>query len=202
MRPGRSLITNTRSDRKIASGMLCVISSTVLREFIQMRCSSRFMRSRVIASSAPKGSSISSTDGSCSSARRIATRCCMPPESCHGYFCSKPCNPAISISACARLRAAAIGRPRISACSRMLSSTRRHGSSSALWNTMPTSVCGPRTAWPDTSSAPPLIGSKPATIFISVLLPQPEGPTTETNSPARMSKSSALSVSTSPSRVR
>ena len=62
--PGRSLITITRSDRKIASGMLCVISSTVFFEADQMRCSSRFICSRVIASSAPNGSSISRRRGS------------------------------------------------------------------------------------------------------------------------------------------
>ena len=182
--------------------MLCVISSTVFLAASQMRCNSRFMRSRVIASSAPKGSSISSTGGSCSNARRMATRCCMPPDSCHGYFCSKPFRPAISMSCCARARAAAIGKPRISACSRMLSITRRHGSSSAFWKTMPTSVCGPSTLRPDSSSSPPDDGSSPAIIFISVLLPQPEGPTTATNSPAWMVKSSGRSVSTSPSCVR
>ena len=37
--------------------------------------------SRVSASSAPKGSSISSTFGSQVSARAMPTLCCMPPES-------------------------------------------------------------------------------------------------------------------------
>ena len=48
------------------------------------RCSSTFMDSRVIASSAPKGSSINSIAGSWTRARTMPTRCCMPPESSHG----------------------------------------------------------------------------------------------------------------------
>ncbi len=43
-----------------------------------------FSRSRVISSSAPNGSSMSRSAGENESARAIATRCCIPPESCHG----------------------------------------------------------------------------------------------------------------------
>ena len=49
-----------------------------------------FSRSRVISSSAPNGSSISSSAGENESARAIETRCCMPPESCQGWWRSKP----------------------------------------------------------------------------------------------------------------
>ena len=42
------------------------------------------MLQRVCASSAPNGSSISKMRGSLASARAIATRCFMPPESCDG----------------------------------------------------------------------------------------------------------------------
>ena len=44
---------------------------------------------RVIASSAPNGSSSSSTDGSPASARAIATRCRCPPESSRGQRSAK-----------------------------------------------------------------------------------------------------------------
>ena len=44
------------------------------------------MCSRVISSSAPNGSSISRSAGWAASARAIATRCCIPPESCHGMW--------------------------------------------------------------------------------------------------------------------
>jgi hypothetical protein len=42
---------------------------------------------RVSASSAPNGSSISSTLGSIDSARAMPTRCFMPPEISCGYLC-------------------------------------------------------------------------------------------------------------------
>ena len=50
----------------------------------QMPSSSSCINSRVWWSRAPKGSSISSMRGPLASARAIATRCCMPPESCLG----------------------------------------------------------------------------------------------------------------------
>src|SRR5215210_6555435 len=84
MRPGLADITATRVDRKTASGIEWVTKMTVVRVRPQMPCSSRFIRSRVISSSAPNGSSIRRIDGSSASARAIATRCCMPPDSCHG----------------------------------------------------------------------------------------------------------------------
>ena len=77
-------MTSTRSARKTASGIEWVMKKTVFFFSIQMRCSSRFMCSRVMASSAPNGSSISSMAGSWIRARVIATRCCIPPESSHG----------------------------------------------------------------------------------------------------------------------
>jgi hypothetical protein len=47
--------------------------------------STRSSRSpRVCASTDANGSSMSRIDGWYASARAIATRCCMPPESCHG----------------------------------------------------------------------------------------------------------------------
>ena len=58
--------------------------TTVLPLRSQMRSSSMFSRSRVISSSAPKGSSMSRSAGENDSARAMETRCCIPPESCHG----------------------------------------------------------------------------------------------------------------------
>ncbi len=48
MRPGRGVITSTRSARNTASVVEWVMNSTVLRRSIQMRCSSTFMVSRVM----------------------------------------------------------------------------------------------------------------------------------------------------------
>ena len=81
MRPGRALMTTTRDDRKTASGIEWVTNTTVIPVCSQMRRTSWFIRSRVISSSAPNGSSISRIDGSKASARAIATRCCIPPDS-------------------------------------------------------------------------------------------------------------------------
>ena len=78
----------------------------------------------------------------------------------------------------------------------------RQGSSSAFWNTMPTLPCGLVTGSPSTRISPVDGGSRPAIIFSSVDLPQPDGPTTTTNSPSLMWKSSGRSDGTSPSRVR
>ena len=77
-------MTTTRLDRKTASGMLCVTNTMVIPVRRQMLISSAFIRSRVISSSAPNGSSINSSFGSNDRARAMATRCCMPPDSCQG----------------------------------------------------------------------------------------------------------------------
>ena len=49
-----------------------------------------FSRSRVISSRAPNGSSMSRSGGENESARAIATRCCIPPDSCQGWGSSNP----------------------------------------------------------------------------------------------------------------
>ena len=84
IRPGRGDMTTTRVERNTASEIECVTKITVEPISDQIRSSSRFRRSRVISSRAPNGSSISRSAGENESARAIATRCCMPPESCHG----------------------------------------------------------------------------------------------------------------------
>src|SRR4051812_40404792 len=51
---------------------------------------------------------------------------------------------------------------------------------------MPRSGPGPTIGWPANSIWPPLAFSKPPRMCRNVLLPQPEGPTIETNSPSSM----------------
>ena len=80
----RADITTTRVAMKIASSMSWVTNSTVLRSRSQMPSSSSCISARVWLSSAPNGSSSSRIFGSLASARAIAVRCCMPPESCFG----------------------------------------------------------------------------------------------------------------------
>src|SRR6185437_5912531 len=81
IRPGRGDITTTPSDRHTASGIEWVTKTVLVPVFAQICSSSTCSRSRVISSRAPNGSSISSSGGCTASARAIATRCCMPPES-------------------------------------------------------------------------------------------------------------------------
>ena len=139
MRPGRGDITTMRDDRNTASGIECVTNTTVRFSLSlserHRRSSCSFRRSRVISSSAPKGSSIISSLGSKPSARAIDTRCCMPPESCHGYLPSKPCRPTRSRCSKAVARAFALVRPWISSGRQTLASTVRHGNSAGAWNT-------------------------------------------------------------------
>ena len=64
-----------------------------------------------------------------------------------------------------------------------LASAVRHGSSVGFWNAMPAMLSGPATSRPLTMTVPAVGGHSPVTTFINVDLPQPEGPTTATNSP-------------------
>jgi hypothetical protein len=84
MRPGRRVITSTRSPRNTASSTLWVMKNTVLRVAAQSRASSSCKVSRVIASTAAKGSSIRITSGSAAQVRATATRWRMPPDSSCG----------------------------------------------------------------------------------------------------------------------
>src|ERR1044071_6544562 len=53
---------------------------------------------------------------------------------------------------------------------------------------MPTLASGPSTTAPPTRTAPSFAVSRPAMIFSSVLLPHPDGPTSETKLPSSASK--------------
>jgi len=84
-----------RSARKIASSTECVTSSVVMASSLQIRCSSRFRRRLVTASTDPNGSSSRRTSGPSASALAMATRWRIPPESCFGL---DPANPSIPTS--------------------------------------------------------------------------------------------------------
>ena len=103
----------------------------------QIRSSSPFRRSRVISSSAPNGSSISRRSGENESARAIETRCCIPPESCHGWCFSKPWSSTSSSISCTRPRRRRRSQPDISSGSSTLRATVRQSYSTASWKTIP-----------------------------------------------------------------
>ena len=79
-------MTKIRSARNTASAIEWVMKTMVFLVSSQISWISRFISSRVKASSAPNGSSISSSEGSTESARTIEARCCMPPESSRGIL--------------------------------------------------------------------------------------------------------------------
>ena len=79
-----------RSERVSASSWSWVTKMVVMPTSRWMRRSSTCISWRRCLSSAPSGSSSSSTLGRVTSARARATRCCCPPESCCGLRCSSP----------------------------------------------------------------------------------------------------------------
>jgi hypothetical protein len=96
--------------------------------------STRSSRSSLVcASTEPKGSSIRSSTGSAASARAIATRCCMPPDSCRGYLSPTPlippapASPTAASEASAAFRRAARARVARRSGSATLSLTVSHG---------------------------------------------------------------------------
>ena len=183
-------MARTRSPRKIASSTSCVMNSTVRRWRCQTSSSQRCITARVRASSAPNGSSSSISSRSNRKVRIRATRWRIPPESWCGCWSPKPARPNSGSMARARARATARFVPSISWARMALSTTVRQGSSR--------SRCGMKDTRPSSSAAwqprplkrisPPSSGSSsPATMLNSVLLPQPDGPTTVTNSPSAAS---------------
>jgi hypothetical protein len=89
----------------------------------------------------------------------------------------------------------------ISTGRRTLASTVRQSSSTSRWNTMATLPTAPLTRAPSTSIVPVVGGISPDTSISNVLLPQPLGPTIETNSPAAIARSISASACTSSPRA-
>jgi hypothetical protein len=84
MRPGRELITMTRSDIDTASDRSWVMNSTVRRSRCHSDSSTSSSCSFVCASSAPNGSSINRIGESSEKVRASATRWRMPCDSAFG----------------------------------------------------------------------------------------------------------------------
>ena len=181
-----------RSARRAASRTLCVTKTTVRPVARKMRSSSSCRRSRVIASSAPNGSSMSRTSASWARARAIATRWRMPPESSCGRLSANPPRCTRSSRSSAFARRSRRATPRSRSASSTLRETVSHGNSAASWNMTALRRPSPRTTWPAVGR------SSPATRLSRVVFPQPEAPTRHTNSPAATVRSSRSSASTAP----
>src|SRR5690606_15766388 len=89
-RPSENVITRSAMS---ATDALWVISKVVAFIVSLTFLSASSTRMPVALSSAPVGSSQSSTDGRFAIARAIATRCCSPPESCDGKWSSRRSSP-------------------------------------------------------------------------------------------------------------
>ncbi len=112
--------------------MSWVTSSTVLPCSRRTRSSRSSSSARVCASTDANGSSISSSDGCEASARAIDTRCCMPPESCHGYLPAASASPTHSSASIARARRAPRPETLVRNGNSTLPRTDSHGNSDRL----------------------------------------------------------------------
>lgn len=130
-----------RSPSRTASSMSCVTSRIVLRTVFCSARNSFWRRSRTTGSTAPNGSSISSTGGSAARARATPTRWRCPPESCSGYRppYTAGSSPTSSRSSAARARALALGVPISCGTVAVFSSTVLCGNSPTCWMTYPMS---------------------------------------------------------------
>src|SRR4051812_3660603 len=164
------------------------------------RMKSSSSSSRVCASSAESGSSSSRIAGRTASARAMPTRWRMPPESCFGQAFRKSASPVRrSASATIDARSAA-GRPVCSSTNSTFCATVRQGSSAKSWNTKVSGLMLPGGGRPRNAACPAVGCSRPPRICSSVLLPQPEGPTTATTSPEPTAKETPSSTSSVPKR--
>ena len=191
-RPGRLERSTTRSPSRTASRTLCVTNSTVSPRSRHSRSTSSCSTSRVIASSAPNGSSISSTFVRWASDRARATRWRIPPESSCGRLRSNSSRCTDASSSRTRSLRSARGTLSSRRARSMLPPAVSQGNSAASWNirlvfpsTSTVPAVGASTYWSTTSaiSVPVLASSCVPTRLSSVLFPQPEAPRMQTNSP-------------------
>lgn len=188
-------MTRTREPSRTASSAECVTKSTVVPDVAASVRTSSWRRSRVSASSAANGSSIRSTCGSPASARAMATRCCWPPESSHVRRPAIPASPtrASNSSVCSAL--CSRGTPCRARANAMLPPAVRQGNSLGCWKTTP--VARPGTGGSPRTVAVPSEGvTKPAAIRSRVVFPQPDGPTSTTNSPGPASRETSSTATT------
>src|ERR1700730_14635345 len=179
--PGRYVITTTRSASSSDSSMPCVTNTMVCWSSVQIRSNSSCIERLVSASSAPKGSSISSIGASRARQRASATRWRIPPDRSLGNRSPNPRRASLSSSASALARASR--SPRMRSPHATFSRTVIQGNSAYSWNTIARSGCGSRTRLPKARISPEVGCVNPAMAFSSVDLPQPDGPSRQTNSP-------------------
>ena len=195
MRPW--FITTTRSASSSASSWSWVTKTLVTCSSSCSRRSQRRSSLRTLASSAPNGSSSSSTRGSTASARASATRWRWPPESWRGIAVGEP----VELHQLEQLVDASRGsRPRGGRCAARPHAQAEgdvlehghvaeqrvvleHEADLALAHVRVGGVLAVEAA-----RCPRSAHSSPAMMRSSVVLPEPDGPSSATSSPGRTSR--------------
>src|SRR6202012_5908902 len=147
---------------------------------------------RSLASSAPRGSSSCRTDGFSTSARARATRCCWPPDSCDGRREADDDIETRESASPTRVRNSDLDTWACLSPNATLSNTERNGNSAYDWNTVFTfRLCGGmrETSVPSSRMRPAVGSSNPAMSRSVVVLPHPDGPSSEKNSPLETDRS-------------
>ena len=198
IRPGRADITQIRSDSRIASSISWVTNSTVVPSDCQTSSSNCCIDSRVCASSAPNGSSISSAFGDIASTRAMPTRWRMPPDNCTGSASAKDSRPT-TCSRFARFRFVFGARDASEPAARTSRCPRRSARETAPLPETPRRGPGPAgsPSGRRTTRCLRCVFSKPASRLSSVDFPQPEGPSSATNSPSPIARLMSSSARTS-----
>ena len=175
----------------IASSWSCVTITQVTPTSSMMLASSICVSSRSFLSSAPSGSSSSSSCGFLARLRARATRCCWPPESWCGL---RFANGAELHQLQHRLDAGARSRPRAGRrasgrrrCCRRPRDAGRARSSGTSCSSAARRAAGRRGRGRRATIEPEVGVSKPASMRSSVVLPQPEEPSRANTSPLAMS---------------
>ena len=177
-------------------------------------CSSRSSSitwAAVSESRLPVGSSAHTTSGRPARARATVTRCCSPPDSSVGRWLSRCPRPTRSRVCWAACRASLGEAPASSRGSSTFSMALKTGIRLKAWNTKPMAWarCLVRRASlmevmssPLTITDPASMSSRPDRQFNSVVLPEPDGPITATNSPRSTTRSTPRNASTVSAPVR
>ena len=187
--PGRSDSTTSLLARNTASSMSWVMRRAVFSELAQSSSRTRCRSSRVSASRAPSGSSRRSTAGSAASARAKPTRCCIPPDSVHTGWPANSARPDPRDE-----------RPDHAPPMATLDAAELQRESDVLGNVEPGEERvaleddGAVNRWPfdrlaAKETSPELGRISPAKALRSVVLPEPDGPSTARNAPGSTARS-------------
>ncbi len=167
-----------------------------------IRSSSFMMPTLVPGSRLPVGSSARKINGRLTNARAMATRCCSPPDNSSGIRCSLPSRPTSRSTSGTTLLMVTRGLPITSSAKAMFWWTFLLGSSRKSWKTHPMErrKAGTfhddsrATSLPSTSTVPDVGVSSRSSSRRNVDLPDPDGPTRNTNSPLSISSETSLSA--------